>query len=86
MHVARSFDQGRAWSTDLLFDRTPDGEPFGDRSNRGQEEREAVRKQHGNLHAHLARREDAGERTGASLLDHDELAYRNFPQRRFVRP
>ena len=28
MHMARSFDQGRTWSTDLLFDRTPDGEPF----------------------------------------------------------
>ncbi|MCY4373223.1 MAG: hypothetical protein OXC31_05560 [Spirochaetaceae bacterium] len=28
MHMARSFDRGRTWSTDLLFDRTPDGEPF----------------------------------------------------------
>ena len=28
MHMARSFDQGRTWSTDLLFDHTPDGEPF----------------------------------------------------------
>ncbi len=28
MHMARSFDRGRTWSTDLLFDRTPDDEPF----------------------------------------------------------
>ena len=28
MHMARSFDQGRTWSTDLLFDRTPEGEQF----------------------------------------------------------
>ena len=26
--MARSFDQGRTWFPDLLFDRTPDGEPF----------------------------------------------------------
>ena len=26
--MARSFDRGRTWSTDLLFDRTPDGERF----------------------------------------------------------
>ena len=128
--MARSFDRGRTWSTDLLFDRTPDGEPFdnyynamngtfvplgdaeamyvfghfvpaprqataptrstfagtdarnasdfarvsvaarlassGDRSDWGQEESEAVGKQQGNLHAHLARRVDAGERPVAA--------------------